>query len=72
MPFHSVLPDIARFPCYTMMGLDPTPVEDDGPCSPNMSRERITADLAEIVEGAARLVERRLPYRTALADQALR
>ncbi|HVX46237.1 MAG TPA: hypothetical protein VHC49_20260 [Mycobacteriales bacterium] len=56
-PFYSVLPDLARFPCYT--GIDPEPamVEDDGPRSPSMSRERIAADLPEIIAGAAKLID---------------
>jgi hypothetical protein len=43
-------------------------VDDDGPRSRSMCRERIAADLDEIVEGAARLVERRWPAETAMAD----
>ncbi len=72
VPFYTVLPDVERFPCYTLMAEDPPPVEDDGPRSPSMSRERILADLDEIVDGAARLVERRWDYETALYDHARR
>ncbi|WP_158841672.1 hypothetical protein [Saccharothrix deserti] len=67
-PFYSVLPDVSRFPCYTLFGPDPEPVDDDGPRSPSMSFERISADLGEIVEGAARLVERRWDFETAMVD----
>ncbi|SES45892.1 ADP-heptose:LPS heptosyltransferase [Actinokineospora terrae] len=72
VPFYSVLPDITRFPCYTTMGPDPDPVDDDGPRSPSMSYERVTGDLPEIVDGAAKLIERRWPYRDALVDHVSR
>jgi len=72
VPFYTVLPDLDRFPCYTLMAGDPPPVEDDGPRSPSMSRARIEADLDELVDGAARLVERRWDYETALHDHATR
>ncbi|GLW90229.1 glycosyltransferase family 9 protein [Actinokineospora globicatena] len=72
VPFYSVLPDVTRYPCYTMMGPDPEPVDDDGPRAPSMSYQRIADDLPEIVEGVARLIERRWPYREALADHVRR
>jgi hypothetical protein len=77
VPFYSVLPDLQRFPAYTGLGPEPEPVDDDGPRAPSMSRARIAADLNEITEGAARLIERRWPAEQALADhvgrmQALR
>jgi hypothetical protein len=68
VPFYSVLPDVRRFPAYTGLDGEPEPVDDDGPRSPSMCRERILADLDEIVEGAARLIERRWPAETAMAD----
>jgi hypothetical protein len=72
VPFYSVLPDVRRFPAYTGLGPEPGPVDDDGPRSPSMSRERIQADLDEITEGAARLIERRWPAEEALADHVTR
>jgi hypothetical protein len=72
VPFYSVLPDPARFPAYR--GLEPEPelVDDDGPRAPSMCRERIGADLDEITEGAARLIEHRWPAETALSDHVAR
>jgi len=72
VPFYSVIPDGTRFPCYNGMDADPPMVEDDGPRSPSMSYARISDDLAEIVAAAARLVERRWDYETAMADHARR
>ncbi|MBB5953481.1 hypothetical protein FHS29_000051 [Saccharothrix tamanrassetensis] len=71
-PFYSVLPEVARFPAFNLFADDPQPVSDDGPRSPSMSFDRISADLAEIVDGAARLVERRWDFDTALADYVRR
>jgi hypothetical protein len=68
VPFYSVLPDVRRFPAYNAFGPDPALVDDDGPRSPSMCYERVRADLAEIVEGAARLIERRWPFETAMSD----
>jgi hypothetical protein len=68
VPFYSVLPDLRRFPAYDAFGPDPAPVDDDGPRSPSMCYERVRDDLAEIVEGAARLIERRWPFETAISD----
>jgi hypothetical protein len=68
VPFYSVLPNLRRFPAYTGLGPEPEPVDDDGPRSPSMCRARIAADLDEITEGAARLIERRWPAEQALAD----
>lgn len=66
--FYSVLPDIDRFPCYTELEPDPEPVDDDGPRAPSMSYDRIVADLDELVDGAARLVEKRWDFDTAMTD----
>ena len=72
VPFYSVLPDLARFPAYSGLEPEPEPVDDDGPRAPSMCRERIGADLDEITEGAARLIERRWPAEEALADHVAR
>ncbi|WP_121006787.1 hypothetical protein [Saccharothrix australiensis] len=71
-PFYSVLPDLTRFPSFNLFTEDPEPVDDDGPRMPSMSRRRIAADLDRIVDGAARLVERRWDFDTALADHVRR
>lgn len=55
VPFYTVIPDLDRFPSYTLMSADPSNVEDDGERVPSMSRARIEADLDEIVSGASRL-----------------
>lgn len=68
VPFYSVLPDVERFPCYTLYDAEPEMVDDDGPRSPSMCVERISADLGQIVDGVARLVEGEWDYDTALAD----
>jgi hypothetical protein len=72
VPFYSVLPDLRRFPAYSGLGPEPEPVDDDGARAPSMCRERIGADLDEITEGAARLIERRWPAETAMADHVAR
>jgi hypothetical protein len=72
VPFYSVLPDLERFPAYRGLEPEPEPVDDDGPRAPSMCRDRIRADLDEITEGAARLIERRWPAETALADHVAR
>lgn len=72
VPFYTVLPDVAKYPCYTLMAPDDRFVDDDGDRSSSMSYDRIAADLEEIVDGAARLVERRWDYETALRDHARR
>jgi hypothetical protein len=72
VPFHTVIPDVSRFPCYTMMTADPPMVDDDGERSPSMSRTRLEADLDEIVAGTADLVAGRVDYATALKDHATR
>lgn len=70
VPFYSVLPDTDRFPAYTGLSALPDPVEDDGPRSPSMCAERIRADLDELVEAAAKLIDKAWPYETALAHYA--
>jgi len=72
VPFYTVLPDVTKYPCYTLMAADPAPVDDDGERAPSMSRARIEQDLDEIVDGTARLVEGRWAYDTALHDHARR
>lgn len=72
VPFYSVLPDLDRFPSYVMLGNNPEPVEDDGPRSPSMSSARIEADLDELVDGAARLLDGTLDFDTAMRDHFAR
>lgn len=71
VPFYSVLPDLDRFPCYVMLGNTPDPVDDDGPRSPSMSAARIDADLPELLDGAARVLDG-LDFDTALREHATR
>src|SRR3981189_3613359 len=65
-------PDLKRFAAYNAFEPDPLPVDDDGPRAPSMCYEQIRNDLAEIVEGAARLIERRWPFETAMSDHFAR
>jgi hypothetical protein len=67
VPFHSVIPDTARYPAFAQLGPEPPLVDDDGePRTPSMTRARIEEDLSELVEAARLLVERRLEYEEAL------
>ena len=72
VPFYSVLPDLKRFPAYNAFDPDPSPVDDDGPRAPSMCYERVREDLAEIVDGAARLIERRWQFETAMSGHFAR
>lgn len=69
VPFHSVIPDTTRYPAYTQMD-DPPPLADDEgePRTPSMTRARIEDDLPELVDGARKLIEKRLSYEDALRD----
>ncbi|QFZ18327.1 glycosyltransferase family 9 protein [Saccharothrix syringae] len=67
VPFHSVLPDVTRFPAYGPT--DPEPVEDDGPRSPSMSRARFEADLDEIVEFTSKLIAGEVDHDDAVRRQ---
>jgi hypothetical protein len=62
----------AAFPGLARYYDDPLPVDDDWPRASSMCYERIRNDLAEIVEGAARLIERRWPFETAMSDHFAR
>ena len=70
VPFYSVLPDPKRFPAYTGMGADATIVEQDldgeGRRSLSMSADRITADLAQLLDGAGMLIGGCLSYEQAM------
>ncbi len=69
VPFYSLLPDPDRFPFYSQFGELPVLEEDadgEGPRTPTMSRERILADLDELLQATEWLVEERLGYRQAL------
>ncbi len=71
VPFHSVLPDTARYPCFSWGG--PLPLieadtDGEGPRTPSMSAARIREDLPELLDAATSLIERRVPYEQALAD----
>jgi hypothetical protein len=69
VPFYSVLPDTDRFPSFT--AFSPAPVlEDDedgaGPRAPSMCRERVLADLEELLSAARLLIRREYSYQQAL------
>ncbi len=68
--FYSVLPDPGRYPAYTGMRADPPTVQEDvdgeGRRALSMSADRITADLAELVDAASMLVRGGLSYEQAM------
>jgi hypothetical protein len=69
VPFYSLLPDPDHFPPYSRFGELPVLEEDEdgeGPRTPTMSRERVLADLDELLLATEWLVEGRLVYREAL------
>jgi len=72
VPFHSVLPDPDRFPCYNAFGPEPPAIgwdsDGEGPRSPSMSSDRIRADLDELLGAARALIDHRLTYEAALED----
>lgn len=72
VPFYSVLPDIERYPSYVMLGNTPEPVADDGPRSPSMSAPRIEADLDQLLDGAAWLLEGNPDFDTAMRSHVSR
>ena len=70
VPFHSVLPDTDRYPCFGWGAPLPRIDADEdgeGPRTVSMSAARIREDLPEIVDAAARLVEGRIGYEDAHA-----
>lgn len=71
VPFYSVLPDTDRYPCFgwgAPLPVIPADEDGEGPRTASMSAARIREDLAELLDAAELLVERRLPYEQALAD----
>lgn len=75
VPFHSVLPDRDRFPCYTGMSPEPPMVENDdgeGLRSPSMCAARVRTDLPELLDAAGALIEGRVSYEDAMADHFAR
>ena len=71
VPFYSVLPKSRAHPAFVHSRPLPMIESDDdgeGPRTTTMSASRIREDLDELVEGAAMLIEGRLPYEAALAD----
>jgi hypothetical protein len=74
VPFHSLLPDTTKYPCFGwgQLGSTAIPVIDDdedgeGPRAPSMSAARFREDLPELLHAADLLIRRRLPYEEALA-----
>jgi hypothetical protein len=70
VPFHSVLPDRNRYPCFAWNDELPLLEDTDGEGSrtPAMSRARIEEDLPEMIEYAGRLVHGEVDYEQALAE----
>jgi hypothetical protein len=70
VPFHSVLPDTRRYPCFMQGGPRPPMIGKDedgeGARTPSMSAARIRDDLPEILDAAEALVEGRVAYEQAL------
>lgn len=67
VPFYSVIPETARYPCFTQMDGPPPRVVDDGALrTPSMTRARVMEDLSELVEAARLLVKGELGYEDAL------
>ena len=69
VPFRSIVPDTARYPCFSQF--DPVAVTDDdadGPRTPSMSRARIRDELEAIAAAAVELTAGTLAYEDALAD----
>lgn len=63
VPFRSIVPDTARFPCFTQFDADsPAPDGDDGDRIPSMTRERIAADLPRLTSAAGELLRGEVPY----------
>ena len=67
VPFRSVIPDTSRFPAYTTFEAPPV-VDDEGPRTASMTRERIAADLPRIVAAAGELLGGELSYERALDE----
>jgi hypothetical protein len=67
VPFRSILPDTERYPSFSQF--QPAAiVDDEGPRTPSMSRERIERDLPRIVAAAGELLAGSLSYEQALRD----
>ncbi len=67
VPFRSILPDTERYPSFSQFA-PLAIVDDDGPRTPSMSRERIARDLPRIVAAAGELLAGSLTYEQALRD----
>ncbi len=67
VPFRSILPDTERYPSFSQFA-PAAIVDDDGPRTPSMSRERIDRDLPRIVAAAGELLAGSLSYEQALRD----
>jgi hypothetical protein len=70
VPFHSVVPDTRRYPCFGWGAPLPTSDDEDGegPRTASMSIARIREDLPELLHAAEQLIRRTLPYEQALAE----
>jgi hypothetical protein len=71
VPFHSVIPDTDRYPCFAQGGPLPRIESDEdgeGPRTPSMCVARVREDLPELLDAAELLIEGRMPYERALAE----
>lgn len=67
VPFRSILPDTDRYPSFSQFEAAAI-VDDDGPRTPSMTRDRIERDLPRIVAAAAELLTGTLSYEQSLRD----
>ncbi len=61
VPFRSILPDTERYPSFSQFA-PAAVVDDDGPRTPSMSRERVERDLPRIVAAAGELLAGSVRY----------
>jgi hypothetical protein len=67
VPFRAILPDTGRYPSFSQLAPAQI-IDDDGPRTPSMTRERIERDLPRIVAAAGELLAKSLSYEQALRD----
>lgn len=68
VPFHSLLPDTARFPSFGGVGHRIADSDGSGVREASMTRERIEGTIPELLEAADDLIEGRRDYEQCLAD----
>jgi hypothetical protein len=69
VPFRSIIPDTARYPCFSQFAAEvPAPDGDDGERVRSMTRSRVEDDLDRIVVAARELVGGTVSYERCLDD----